>query len=102
PLYLIQGMINSIGLTAILAALYATLIWYVDAVEWPGPRRYITKFVVGTSHFLAHLTAMFTLSLLVVTLDNLITPPIERQIDAIYKARKEQAPIIGDVIEEAV
>ena len=63
PLYLVQAMISSISLTAMLGGLYAALLWYVDAVERPGPRRYLTKFVVGTSHFLAHLTAMFTLSL---------------------------------------
>ena len=72
PLYLIQAMIASISLTALLGGLYATLIWYVDAVDRPGFRRYATKFVVGTVHFLAHLMAMFTLSLLVVTLNNKI------------------------------
>ena len=69
PIYLIQAMIASISLTILLGGLYAILIWYVDAVERPGFRRYATKFVVGTAHFLAHLTAMFTLSLLVVTLE---------------------------------
>ena len=64
-----------------LGGLYATLVWYVDAVERPGFRRYLTKFFVGTAHFLAHLTAMFTLSLLVVMLNNQMAPPIERQLE---------------------
>ena len=90
PLYLIQAMIASIGLVVMLAGLYAILVWYVDAVDYPGPRRYLTKFFVGTSHFLAHLTAMFTLSLFIVMLNNWMTPPIERAVNAIYNARKEQ------------
>jgi hypothetical protein len=102
PLYLIQAMINSISLTAVLAALYVTLLWYVDAVEWPGPRRYLTQFVVGTSHFLAHLTAMFTLSMIVVMLNNWMAPPIEQQLNTLYRTRTEQAPIIRDVIEESL
>ncbi|KAB2913441.1 MAG: hypothetical protein F9K29_16265 [Hyphomicrobiaceae bacterium] len=102
PLYLIQAMIASISLTAMLAGLYATLIWYVDAVDRPGFRRYATKFIVGSAHFFAHLIAMFTLSLFVVMLNNWMTPSIERQLDALYQARKEQAPIIRDVIEESL
>ena len=47
-------------------------------------RRYATKFVVGTAHFLAHLTAMFTLSLLIVTWNNQMTPTIQSQLDALY------------------
>jgi len=102
PLYLVQAMIASIGLTAMLGGLYAALVWYVDATERPGLRRYATKFLVGTVHFLAHVTAMFALSLAVVTLNNRITAPIERQLDALYDARGKQAPIVRDVIEESL
>jgi hypothetical protein len=102
PLYLIQAMIGSISLTAVLGGLYGVLLWYVDAVDWPGPRRYLTKFVVGTSHFLAHLTAMFTLSMLVVMLNNWMAPPIEQHLKELYRTRTEQAPIIRDVIEESL
>jgi len=102
PLYLLQAMIASISLVVMIAGLYAVLVWYVDAVDYPGPRRYLTKFFVGSTHFLAHLTAMFTLSLLVVMLDTWITPPIERLVNVIYESRKEQAPIVKDVIEESL
>ena len=85
PLYLIQAMIASIALVVMLGGLYAVLIWYVDAVEYPGPRRYLTKFFVGSAHFLAHLVIMFTLSLLVVTLNNLMTPSIERAVASVYE-----------------
>jgi hypothetical protein len=102
PLYLVQAMIASISLVAMLGGLYATLVWYVDAVERPGMRRYATKFVVGTLHFLAHLTAMFALSLFVVTLNNWMAPPIERQLDALYHGRQQQAPIVRDVIQETL
>jgi hypothetical protein len=102
PLYLVQAMVASISLVVMIGGLYAVLVWYVDAVDYPGPRRYLTKFFVGSSHFLAHLTAMFTLSLLVVMLDTWMTPPIERAVNAIYEARKERAPIVKDVIEESL
>jgi hypothetical protein len=100
PLYLIQAMIVSISLVAMLLALYATLIWYVDAIDRPGLRRYATKFLVGTSHFAAHLTAMFTLSLFVVMLNNWMAPSIESTVKAIWQTRHAQAPIVRDVIQE--
>ena len=102
PLYLMQAMIASIGLVAMLGGLYGVLIWYVDAIERPGFRRYATKFLLGTANFLAHLTAMFTLSLFVVMLNNWMAPTLEHQLDAIYKGRREQAPIVRDVIEEGL
>jgi len=102
PLYLVQAMIASISLVAMLGALYATLLWYVDAIERPRMRRYFTKFCVGTTHFLAHLVMMFTLSLLVVSLNNQMTGPIENILDTIYQTRDEQAPIVRDVIQEGL
>jgi hypothetical protein len=102
PLYLIQAMIASISLVVMLGGLYAILVWYVDAVEYPGPRRYLTKFFVGSGHFFAHLVAMFSLSLLVVMMNNWMTPPIERAVAAIYEARKEHTQVVQDVIEESL
>ena len=102
PLYLIQAMIASIALTLMLGALYAILVWYVDATERPGFRRYATKLLVGTTHFLAHMTAMFALSLVVVSLNNQLAPLVQKQIDAIYAAREQQPQIVRDVIEESI
>jgi len=102
PLYLLQAIIASMALTAMLAGLYATLVWYVDATERPGVRRYATKFFVGTAHFLAHLTAMFVLSLVVVGLNNRMTPAIEKQVDALYATRGQQPQMVREVIEESL
>jgi hypothetical protein len=102
PIYIIQALIASIGLTLMLGGLYATLVWYVDATEVRGLRRYATKFLVGTAHFLAHLAAMFTLSLLVVTWNNQMTPSIQRQLDALYSSREEKTPIVREVIKESI
>lgn len=99
PLYLIQAMMASISLTILIGGLYATLIWYVDAVDRPGFRRYATKFLVGTAHFVAHLTAMFALSLLVVSWNNQISPVIEKQFDALYQTRDNQPVIIQEQLE---
>jgi len=102
PLYLVQAMIASISLVVMLGALYAALLWYVDAIERPKLRRYLTKFCVGTTHFLAHLVMMFTLSLLIVSLNNQMAGPIGRALDTIYQAREERAPIVRDVIQEGL
>jgi hypothetical protein len=99
PLYLVQAMITSIGLTVLVAGLYAALVWYVDAIERPGLRRYAAKFFVGTTHFAAHLAAMFTLSLLVVSFNNQISPGIERWVDALYKSRDQQLVIVQESLE---
>jgi hypothetical protein len=97
PAYLVQAMIASISLALMLGALYAMLVWYVDAVERPGLRRYATKFLVGTSHFLAHLTAMFTLSLFIVMVNNLVTPRVET-----LRKISEQAPVHSEAISETL
>ena len=102
PIYLVSALITSISLAVVLGGLYATLLWYVDAVERPKIRRVLTKFFVGTAHFLAHVIAMFTLSLVIVQLNNQMTPPIERWLNTLYKERGEQAPIVRDVIQEGL
>jgi hypothetical protein len=102
PIYIIQAIIASISLAIMLGGLYATLVWYVDATEVAGFRRYATKFIVGTAHFLAHLTAMFTLSLLIVAWNNQMTPSIQRQLDALYSTREEKTPIVREVIKESI
>jgi hypothetical protein len=102
PLYLVSATITSISLAVMLGGLYATLIWYVDAVERPRFRRVLSKFGIGTAHFLAHVTVMFTLSLLIVSLNNQMAGPLESQLDALYKSKDEQAPIVRDVIQEGL
>jgi hypothetical protein len=102
PIYLVSAIITSISLAVMLGGLYATLVWYVDSVERPKIRRFLSKFFVGTAHFLAHLTAMFTLSLLVVSLNNQMAPPVEQWLNALYQDRGEQAPIVRDVIKEGL
>jgi hypothetical protein len=99
PLYLLQAMMASISLTILIVGLYATLIWYVDAIDRPGFRRYATKLIFGTAHFLAHLTAMFTLSLLVVSWNNQLSPVLERQFDQLYRDRDQQSPIVQEQLE---
>ena len=102
PIYILQAIIASIGLTIMLGGLYATLVWYADAIERPGFRRYATKFIVGTLHFLAHLAAMFTLSMLIVSWNNQITPAVQRQLDALYSTRDTRGPVVRDVIKESL
>jgi hypothetical protein len=102
PLYLVQAMVASITLAVMLGGLYAVLVWYVDAIDRPGVRRYATKFLVGTTHFLAHVAAMFTLSLMVVSLNNQMAPAIERQLQAINATRDAQPAVVREIIRESV
>jgi hypothetical protein len=102
PLYLVQAMIASITLAVMLGGLYAVLVWYVDAIDRPGLRRYATKFLVGTAHFAAHVAAMFTLSFMVVSFNNQVTPAIERQLQAINASRDQQPAVVRDVIRESL
>lgn len=102
PLYLIQALIASISLVIMIGGLYGVLVWYVDAVERPGIRRTLSKLFIGTGHFLAHLIAMFTLSLLVVMISNKATPSIERALTSVYADRAQQGPIVREVIEEGL
>jgi hypothetical protein len=102
PLYLIQAMVASITLAVMLGGLYAVLVSYVDAIDRPGFRRYATKFLIGTGHFLAHVAAMFTLSFMVVSLNNQMAPAIERQLQAINATRDQQPAIVREIIKESI
>jgi hypothetical protein len=92
-------MIVSISLTGLLGGLYATLIWYADAIDRPGFRRYATKFAVGSAHFLAHLVAMFMLSLFIVSLNNQMTPTIERYVQSLSQTRDQRSPIVQESLD---
>jgi len=102
PLYLVQAMVTSITLAVMLGGLYAVLVWYVDAIDRPGLRRYATKFFIGTGHFLAHVAAMFTLSLMVVSLNNQMAPAIERQLQTINATRDERPAVVREIIRESL
>jgi hypothetical protein len=102
PLYLTQAMIASIQFTTMLGLLFAGLVGYVASDFAPGIRRVTQKFLVGAVHFFAHLAMMFTLSLLVVSLNNQMAAPIEKALDTIYQERSELAPIVRDVIQEGL
>jgi hypothetical protein len=102
PLYLVQAMVASITLAVMLGGLFAVLVWYVDAIERPGVRRYATKLLVGTVHFGAHVAAMFTLSLVVVSVNNQMAPVIERQLHAINATRDAQPAVVREIIKESI
>ncbi len=102
PLYLIQATLVSIALAVMLIALYAGCIWYVDATEKPGLRRFLTKFGVGTTHFVAHLFLMFALGFFFVLVNNRIAPPVETYVNAVWKSRTAEKSVVGDVLKEVL
>ena len=102
PLYLMQGMLVSIPFVIMLAAAYALLVWYVEAVERPVWRRWLVKGVVGTAHFLAHVVAMFSIGLALVMFHNWITPTIEKQVQDLWQTRGERNVIVREVLQETL
>jgi hypothetical protein len=102
PLYLVQGLLVSISLVAMMGGLWILLCWYVDSVERPRWKHYLVKLLVGSAHFLAHVFAMFTVGLALVLFHNEITPTIKTQVDKIWQDRAQQPDIVRDVITETL
>ena len=102
PLYLLQASLVSIVFAGMLGGLYAAIVWYVDATEKPGAKRFLTKFGVGTGHFLAHVTAMFTAGLLCVMANNALSPRIEGVANQLWQSPGVQKSVAGGVVKEAL
>jgi hypothetical protein len=102
PLYLIQALLVSISFVIMMGGLWILLCGYVDSVERPRWKHYLVKFLVGTTHFLAHVFIMFTLGLALVLFHNTITPSIKAQVDKIWLDRNQQPDIVRDVITETL
>ncbi len=102
PLYLLQACLVSIPLAAMLAVLLATLIWYVDAIEYPRWRHWFSKIVIGGTHFAAHLTAMFALGFFFVMINNWTSPYIEREVNAIWQQSQTAPSAAGRAVKEVL
>lgn len=102
PLYVLQAMLVSIPLSALLLGLWALLVSYVDATERPGFRRMFTKLTVGTAHFAAHLTTMLALALLWVMVNNWIAPRVEPWANALWQSSASDKSIAGGVVKEVL
>ncbi len=102
PLYLMQGMLVSIPFVLMLAALYAAIVWYVEAVERPVWRKWTVKIFAGTAHFVAHVVAMFSMGLALVMFHNAIAPSVEAQVESLWRTRGERNVIVREVLQEAL
>lgn len=102
PLYLVQACLVSIPLAAMLLALFATTIWYVDATEKPIWRHWFSKITIGSAHFAAHVTAMFALGFMFVMLNNWTSPYVEREVNSLWQKTDTQLGVIGRGIREAL
>ncbi len=102
PLYLIQAMLVSITLSAMIGGLWFLLCSYVDAVERPRWKNLFVRGTVGSLHFLAHIFVMFALGLLLIMWHNAATPTIKSYVDAIWQQRDKQEGIVRDVIKETL
>ena len=87
PLYVLQATL-SIAFSLMFFGLWAGLVYYVDAGDKPGLRRSLTKFVVGTLHFAAHATAMFSLFVVLLGFNNNVSPIIAGEIQAVLETRR--------------
>ena len=101
PVYILQATL-SMSFAGMLLALYAALVWYVDAEEKPGFWRYFTKFTVGTIHFLAHVFAMFVLFVGLLAFNNTISPKFERQVDALLSSKEAQPGLVRGIVKETL
>ncbi len=102
PLYLIQAMLVSITLSAMIGGLWFLLCSYVDSVDRPRWKWLFVKGVVGSLHFLVHIFAMFAIGLALIMFHNAITPGIKKQVDLIWQQRDQQEGIVRDVIRETL
>ena len=100
PLYLLQACLVSIPLAVMLVGLLAGLIWYVDAIEQPRWRHWLTKIIVGGAHFAAHVTTMFALGFFFVMLNNWTSPYIEREINTIWQQSNSTPTATGRAVKE--
>lgn len=102
PLYLIQALLVSIPLAAMMGALLVCLIWYVEAGERLGWRKNLRKGFVGSAHFAAHVFTMFSLGLAFVMVNNWVAPRVEPQVNALWKSMGgEKTTVAGRVVKEA-
>ena len=102
PLYVIQACLVSIPLAAMLAGLWVGLIWYVDAIEQPRWRHWLSKITIGSLHFGAHLTTMFALGFLFVMLNNWTSPYFEREINKLWQKNAADIGVVGRTVKEAL
>ncbi len=102
PLYLIQALLVSIPLAAMMGALLVCLIWYVEAGERTGWRKNLRKGFIGTAHFSAHVFTMFSLGLAFVMVNNWVAPRVEPQVNALWKSfGSDKSTVAGRVVKEA-
>ncbi len=101
PVYILQATL-SMSFAVMLLALYAAIVWYVDAEERPGFRRYFTKFAVGTTHFLAHTAVMFSLFVGLLAFNNNLSPWVERNVDALLASRNEGQGVVQSIVKETL
>ena len=101
PVYILQATL-SMSFAVMLLVLYAAVVWYVDAEERPGFRRYFTKFAVGTTHFLMHAAVMFTLFIGLLGFNNNLSPWVERQVDEMLASKRDDPGIVRDIMKETL
>ena len=86
----------------LLVGLFIVLVWYVDAEEKPGFRRYFSKLTVGSLHFLAHAAAMFTLFVGFLAFNNTVSPWFATQANAILSGSSKDAGVVESVVKETL
>ena len=102
PLYLMQASLVSIPLVMMLGGLFFALVWYVDAVEYPRWRHWLSKLSFGTAHFLGHVTMMFAFGFLFVMLNNWTAPYVEREVNALWRKSDNELGVAGRTVKEAL
>jgi hypothetical protein len=103
PAYIVEAMSYSIGFALMLATLLFSLIAYVN-VDKTRPRlqRYAIRTVVGFLHFLAHLTMMMLLFVVLIRWHQTLAPIIQDVVQDIREMVRFAAPTVSQGAQEAL
>lgn len=103
PFYLIQGFLVSLPLAATFGALFALMVWYVDAGARRPVRKWFRKLLVGGTHFVVHIAAMFALGLTLVQWHNYVSPKLHTYAEQIWSTTaKDKGSMTGVVARKVL
>lgn len=104
PFYLIQALLVSIPFAVMLGGMWLALVGYVDAGNRTGLRRALRKFTIGTTHWAAHVTAMFGLGLAFVQFNNQVHPHVYNVANSFWSqnAQAADASMAGTVTRKVL
>ena len=101
PGHLIEAMFDSIGLALGLLGLLAALIAYADVDKTRGPKsRMFLKIVIGFLHWIAHVTAMMVLMVVLIRWHVAAAPIVSSALEQFGNFLATSAPVFKDTLSD--